>query len=219
MKVLILAAGRGERMRPLTDHTPKPLLEAGGKPLISHVIEGLVAGGFRDLVINTAHLGHMIEAHLGDGASFGVRIHYSREGAGALDTGGGICNALPLLDDGPFLVVNGDLWTDYPFARLAAALEGDAHLVLVDNPIHHPQGDFSLDGTRVNLAQGPRLTFTGIGLYHPRLFEHCPPGAWPLAPLLRRAIAAGRVNAEHYRGAWMDVGTPERLAQLNRLLA
>jgi MurNAc alpha-1-phosphate uridylyltransferase len=218
MKAMILAAGRGERMRPLTDHTPKPLLQAGGKPLVVHHIERLAAAGFRELVINHAHLGERIEAALGDGARFGVRIRYSAEGK-ALETGGGIYRALPLLGPGPFLVVNGDVWTDIDFARLRLAEGLLAHLVLVDNPPHHPRGDFVLADGLV-LAEGePRYTFSGIGLYHPDLFRDSAPGAFPLAPLLRSAMARGLVTGERHGGIWLDIGTPERLADLDRMLA
>ncbi len=218
---MILAAGRGERMRPLTDHTPKPLLEVGGRPLIVWHIERLVAAGVRDLVINHAHLGEQLEARLGDGAAWGARIRWSREGQGrALETGGGICKALPLLGGEPFLVVNGDVWCDVDFTTLALPAGDLAHLLLVDNPAHHPEGDFVLgtDG-RVREDDGPRLTFAGIGLYHPELFAGCRPEPFPLAPLLRRAMRTGRVSGRWYRGRWVDVGTPERLAALDRALA
>jgi MurNAc alpha-1-phosphate uridylyltransferase len=217
MKAMILAAGRGERMRPLTDHTPKPLLQAGGKPLIVHHIEALAAAGYRELVINHAHLGGLIEAALGDGSPWGVRIRYSPED-NALETGGGIFNALPMLGDAPFLVVNGDVWTDFPLASLALA-DGDlAALVLVGNPAHHPLGDFALRGGRVANAGEPRLTFSGIGIYHPRLFAGCRPGAFPLAPLLRGACDREQVSGVHYPGLWMDIGTPERLQRLGGML-
>jgi MurNAc alpha-1-phosphate uridylyltransferase len=231
MKAMILAAGRGERMRPLTDHTPKPLLPAGGKPLIVWHIERLAHAGITELVINHAHLGRQIEDALGDGGRFGVRLAYSDEGT-ALETAGGIANALPLLGDEPFAVVNGDIWCDYDFAQLparAAAMQerGDmAHLVLVDNPAHHPNGDFGLSGGRVIAAPPPEsrilnpessLTFSGIGIYRPALFAGIPRGSIaPLAPLLREQIAAGRVSGEHHRGLWVDVGTPQRLAELDR---
>jgi MurNAc alpha-1-phosphate uridylyltransferase len=218
MKAMILAAGRGERMRPLTDHIPKPLLEAGGKPLIFHHIERLAAAGYRELVVNHAHLGERIEAALGDGTHFGVRIRYSAEGK-ALETGGGIFRALPLLGPDPFLVVNGDVWTDIDFARLRLEEGLLAHLVLVDNPPHHPRGDFALADGLV-LADGePRYTFSGIGLYHPDLFRDCAPGAFPLAPLLRSAMDRGLVSGARHEGIWLDIGTPERLAELDRLLA
>jgi MurNAc alpha-1-phosphate uridylyltransferase len=219
MKAMILAAGRGERMRPLTDYTPKPLLRAGGKALIEHLIEALATAGFRDLVINHAHLGAQIEAHLGSGAGYGVSIAWSREPEGALETGGGIFQALPLLDGDCFLVVNGDIWTDYPFARLARRPEGLAHLVLVDNPGHHSGGDFTLTGGRVQVSGSPRLTFSGIGIYHRDLFGGCTPGRFPLAPLLRAAMDRGEVSGEHYTGRWYDIGTTERLAALDRMLS
>ena len=216
---MILAAGRGERMRPLTDHTPKPLLKAGGRTLIEHRIESLAAAGFRDLVINHAHLGAQIEAQLGNGERYGVRIRWSREPDGALETGGGIFHALALLDSEYFLVVNADIWTDYPFARLNQRIEGRAHLVLVDNPPQHAQGDFVLTGGRVQTEGAPRLTFSGIGVYHRDLFRDCVPGRFLLAPLLHAAIAAGKASGEHYIGEWRDIGTPERLAELDGALA
>jgi MurNAc alpha-1-phosphate uridylyltransferase len=226
MKAMILAAGRGERMRPLTDHTPKPLLPAGGKPLIVWHIERLARAGITELVINHAHLGHQIEDALGDGSPFGVRIAYSDEGK-ALETAGGIANALPLLGDAPFAVVNGDIWCDFDFAQLSARAatmqaNGDmAHLILVDNPSHHPNGDFLLYEGRVlptddQRPNNSKLTFSGIGIYQPELFSGIPRGSVaPLAPLLREQIAAGRVSGEHHRGLWVDVGTPQRLAELD----
>ncbi|MGB9128140.1 MAG: nucleotidyltransferase family protein [Thiobacillus sp.] len=227
---MILAAGRGERMRPLTDHTPKPLLAVGGKPLIVWHIERLHAAGFTHIVINHAHLGEQIEAALGNGAAFGVSIEYSRE-VSALETAGGIATALPLIDAEVFAVVNGDIYCEYDFSRLAepmarlAAGHDQAHLVLVDNPPHHPQGDFVLDAGRVHNPDSPlsalhsRLTFSGIGVYHRALFAHTPAGEKaPLAPLLRRAIDAGRASGEHYAGRWEDVGTPARLNALDEEL-
>jgi len=227
---MLLAAGRGERMRPLTDHTPKPLLEAGGKPLIVWHIERLARAGITDLVINHAHLGTQIEAALGDGSRYGACIRYSDEGT-ALETAGGIAYALPLLGDEPFAVINSDIYCDYDFALLperAAALQasGDmAHLVLVDNPPHHPNGDFALSGNRIYaLPPSPfplpvLLTFSGIGIYRPSLFSHIPRGgSAPLAPLLRAQIALGKVGGEHHRGLWVDVGTPQRLAELDSQL-
>ena len=224
---MILAAGRGERMRPLTDHTPKPLLAVGGKPLIVWHIERLRAAGYTRIVINHAHLGEQIEAALGNGEAFGVSIDYSSE-ISALETAGGIATALPLIDNEVFTVVNGDIYCEYdfrhlaePLARLAAGRD-QAHLVLVDNPSHHPQGDFVLDGCRVTNADIPltphpaRFTFSGIGVYHRALFAHTPAGEKaPLAPLLRLAIDAGRVRGEHYGGRWEDVGTPARLKALD----
>jgi MurNAc alpha-1-phosphate uridylyltransferase len=216
---MILAAGRGERMRPLTDRRPKPLLQAGGKALIEHQIERLAQAGLRDLVVNHAHLGEQIEGALGDGARWGVRIRYSPEGQGrALETGGGIFRALPLLGPAPFVVTNADIWCDFDYTRLALANGDLATLVLVDNPRHHPAGDFVLRNGRVHGEGAPRLTFSGVGLYHPDLFAGCSAGAFPLAPLLRRAIDEGRVGGLHHRGRWLDVGTPARLADLDRAL-
>jgi MurNAc alpha-1-phosphate uridylyltransferase len=217
MKAMILAAGRGERMRPLTDSRPKPLLPVAGKPLIVHHIERLATAGIRQLVINHAHLGDMIEAELGDGSAWGVEIRYSAEGR-ALETGGGIFRALPLLGEAPFLVVNGDIWCDIDFSRLQLPAGMLAHLVLVPNPAHHPQGDFVLHDRRVLDGDGERLTFSGIGLYHPRLFAGCQPGAFALAPLLRNAMAEGRVSGVRHSGSWVDVGTPKRLRELDRQL-
>lgn len=217
MKAMILAAGRGERMRPLTDTVPKPLLEAGGKRLIEYHLENLAQAGFCDIVINHAHLGEQLETALGDGSRYGVRIRYSAEGS-ALETGGGIFNALPLLGDDAFLVVNGDVWCDYPYANLRERPVDQAHLVLVDNPPQHPRGDFVLAQGMVRDEDGARLTFSGIGVYRPSLFTGCRPGAFPLAPLLRQAMLGGTLSGEHYQGRWFDIGTPERLQQLDRLL-
>lgn len=221
---MILAAGRGERMRPLTDNTPKPLLTVRGRPLIEWVIAALVAAGIRDLVINHAHLGQALAAALGDGSRYGVSIRYSPERE-ALETAGGIARALPLLGEQPFIAVNADLYCDYNFASLAkrgdasfAAGDNLAHLVLVANPDHHPQGDFALRDGQVALEGMPSemFTFAGIGLYNPRLFSGIPDGQKAgLAPLLRKAMAAGRVSGERHAGVWHDVGTPERLAALN----
>jgi MurNAc alpha-1-phosphate uridylyltransferase len=215
---MILAAGRGERMRPLSDRIPKPLLPVAGKALIVHLIERLVQAGLRDLVVNYAHLGGQIAAHLGDGSRFGARIVYSPEPEGGLETGGGIYRALALLDSDPFLVVNGDIWTDYPFAPLPRTLDGLAHVVLVDNPRHHAQGDFSLKDGRARSEGEKRLTFSGIGMYRRELFRSCTPGRFPLAPLLRVAMEQDQVSGEYYGGRWRDVGTPERLAELEREL-
>jgi MurNAc alpha-1-phosphate uridylyltransferase len=214
---MILAAGRGERMRPLTDRVPKPLLTAGGRRLIDYHLEALARSGIREVVVNHAHLGDQIEAALGDGRAFGLRIRYSPEGR-ALETGGGIHRALPLLGEGPFLVVNGDVWTDVDFGGLTLAASDLAHLVLVDNPAHHPAGDFALQSGRASVQGEPRLTFSGIGVYRAALFAGCRDGAFPLAPLLREAMAAGRVSGERHAGTWVDVGTPERLAALDARL-
>ena len=225
IRAMILAAGRGERMRPLTDHTPKPLLSVGGKPLIVWHIERLRTAGFHELVINHAHLGHRLEEALGDGAALGVRIAWSPE-ASALETAGGIRHALPLLGDAPFVVVNGDVFCDADFAALRSAAErlrADgplAHLLLVDNPEHHPEGDFHLDSDGLVHADGqPRLTFSGLGAYHPALFTDLADNTpAKLAPLLRAAMNAGKVGGRHHAGRWIDVGTPERLAELDREL-
>jgi N-acetyl-alpha-D-muramate 1-phosphate uridylyltransferase len=211
MKAMILAAGRGERMRPLTDRTPKPLLKAGAYTLIEHTVMQLVRNGFHEIVINHAYLGEQIEQTLGNGEGYGASIVYSREGDSALETGGGLLKALPLLGNEPFLVVNGDIATDFPFARLQHAPLNLAHLVLVDNPSHHPAGDFALRGKTVIETPEHRLTFSGVGVYHPELFIECKPGKFPLAPLLKAAIRNGSVSGEKYDGFWMDVGTPERL--------
>lgn len=221
MKAMILAAGRGERMRPLTDRVPKPLLEVGGKALVVWLIERLRAGGFRDLVLNHAHLGAAIVSALGDGAALGVALRYSAEPA-ALGTAGGIAQALPLLGDAPFVAANADVYCELDFARLRSRPLGAAlaHLVLVDNPPHHPAGDFTLSGAQVGNAAADRLTFAGIGLYAPELFAGVPRGERAaLAPLLRAAADAGRVTGERFAGRWVDVGTPERLAALDRALA
>lgn len=233
MKALILAAGLGERMRPLTETTPKPLLHVGGKPLIEWHLHKLAAIGVREVVINLSWLAEQFPATLGDGSRFGLRIAWSHEGAQPLETGGGMCHALSLLGGHePFIAVNGDIWTDYDFARLPPAPGGDAHLVLIDNPEHHPGGDFELrDDGRV-LPDGPRrLTFSGIGVYRPGLFRDWravigdTPGAkatpprFQLAPLLRAAMCRDAVSGEHFRGRWTDVGTPARLQQLDNALA
>ena len=219
MKAMILAAGRGERMGALTDRVPKPLLEAGGRTLIEHQVLQLAGAGFRDLVVNLAWLGDLIAARLGDGSRYGVRIRYSREPEGALDTGGGIRNALPLLGDGRFIAVNADVRSDHPFETLRDASAGDAHVVLVDNPAHHRSGDFGLapDGKVVE-SKRDRLTFSGIGCYHPRLFGARRSGRFPLVSVLRDAMEAGTLYGEHHRGEWIDVGTPDRLAALDRRL-
>lgn len=215
MHAMILAAGRGERMRPLTDHTPKPLLELAGKPLIVHQIERLRRAGFTDLVINTSWLGEQIEQSLGDGRSLGVTIQWSREPDPPLETAGGIVRALPLLGDEPFLVVNGDIWCDLPLDRFSPFQpRAQAHLVLIDNPAHNPDGDFGLDDDGVIRADGNRKTFSGIGVYDPALFADLAPGHRRLRPVLDEAIERGAVTGEHYEGRWVDIGTPERLAEL-----
>ncbi len=228
MRAMILAAGRGERMRPLTDHCPKPLLAVGGKPLIVWHLERLAAAGFRDIVINHAHLGLQIEQALGDGTTWGVQIRYSAEPAGALETAGGIVKALPLLGEAPFLVINGDIYCDWDLAQAhtCLALKDNAHLVLVANPDHHPAGDFVLreDGKvspceTVDSEKAHKFTFAGIGIYRPELFAGLIAGEpAKLAPLLRTAMHTGQVSGEYHGGEWTDVGTPERLAELNKQL-
>jgi MurNAc alpha-1-phosphate uridylyltransferase len=214
MKAMILAAGRGERLRPLTDTTPKPLLRVGGRCLIEYHLRALARAGIGEVVINLGHLGERIETLLGDGHRYDLTIRYSHEGDRILDTGGGILHALPLMGEAPFLVVNGDIFTDFPFDSLRTRPVALAHLVLVTNPPHHPQGDFHLAGERVHAEGTPRLTFSGIGVYRPELFADCAPGVFPLAPVLHGAMAAGQVSGEFYAGRWHDVGTPGRLSEL-----
>ena len=218
MKAMILAAGRGERMRPLTDSTPKPLLRIGGQTLIEHHVYALSQAGITGLVINHAWLGEQIVKALGDGSAYGVEIVYSPEAGAALETGGGIFNALPLLGSGPFVVVNADIWTGFPFAGLPPEPDGLAHLVMVDNPEHHKQGDFSLSADRLSQNGPAMLTFSGIGVYRPELFAECTAGAFPLGPVLRRAMDAGQVSGEYFTGSWFDIGTPERLDEVNRIV-
>lgn len=218
MKAMILAAGRGERMRPLTDHTPKPLLKVGGKPLIVWHLERLAAAGFQDIVINHAHLGAQIESALGDGSQWGVRIQYSPEKI-ALETAGGIANAMPLLGNAPFLVVNGDVYTDIDFGTLKLVPPNLAHLVMVNNPPQHAAGDFALSSGKLSADGTEKLTFSGIGIYLPSLFASIVRGdAAKLAPLLKAAMAQGLVSGSHHRGAWHDIGTPERLQALDSQL-
>ncbi len=230
---LIFAAGLGERMRPLTDHTPKPLLEAGGKPLIVWHLEKLAAADVRYVVINTSHLAGQFPAALGDGARWGLRIRYAYEGATPLETGGGMLNALPLLGREPFLAINGDVWSDVDFACLPAEPRGLAHLLMVDNPAQHPDGDFTLgdDGRLLDRANGARLTFAGVGVYRPQILDHwrevidtspeseSKPPRFGLTPLLRVTIAQGQVDGSRHHGAWSDVGTPERLVLLRSQLS
>ena len=218
MKCMILAAGLGTRMRPLTDTTPKPLLKVGGIPLILWHIERLAHDDFTDIVINIAHLGYQIPEALGDGSEWGVNIIYSDEQEeGALESAGGIVKALPLLGDDPFLVLNGDIWTDYDYQANRKLPEGVlAHLVLVPNPEHNPEGDFALDGQKV--VDNKQYTFSGIGYYSPKLFEGVPYGKSALAPLLRAAMKEGKVTGELYEGEWLDIGTPDRLQLLNAQL-
>jgi N-acetyl-alpha-D-muramate 1-phosphate uridylyltransferase len=223
MKAMVLAAGRGERMRPLTLDRPKPLLEVAGMPLIGHHLHALAMAGFRDVVINTSWLADQIRAALGDGSRYNVRIQYSDEGPEPLETGGGIFRALPLLGPAPFLVLNGDVWTDFPYAKLGESLRPAdlAHLVLVENPAHNPRGDFLLRSGRIVEDGGEsagdvgRLTFSGVGVYRPELFRGCEDGVFKLAPLLRAAARDGRVAGEVHDGEWLDIGTPERLEELD----
>ncbi|TZF91590.1 N-acetylmuramate alpha-1-phosphate uridylyltransferase MurU [Cognatilysobacter lacus] len=229
MRALVLAAGLGERMRPLTLTTPKPLLEAGGKSLIAWHLEKLAAIGVDDVVLNTSWLASKFPEALGDGSRWGLRLHYIQEGDVPLETGGGMWNALGSLspDGQPFIAVNGDIWSDYDFARLPREPEGLAHLVLVDNPAHNGAGDFALEGTRVRSEGATRLTFSGIGVYRPALFDEwraivgsvagvdATPPRFKLAPLLRAAMRGDAVSGEHHAGKWTDVGTPQRLAALD----
>jgi MurNAc alpha-1-phosphate uridylyltransferase len=217
MKAMILAAGRGERLRPLTDRTPKPLIEVGQRSLIEHHLIALAAAGVRDIIVNLAWLGEAIEQRLGDGQDYGVRIRYSREPQGALETAGGIRNALAMIGDAPFLVVSSDVLTDFPFGALVDLDPPEfGHLVLVDNQPHHPDGDFGLVDGRVTRSS-PRWTFSGIGLFRPQPFARLGPGRCALRPLFEAAIDAGQLSAEHYAGRWLDVGTPERLSAARRL--
>ena len=214
---MVLAAGRGERLRPLTDDTPKPMLAVRGKPLIAWHLEALARVGVHDAVINISWHGAQLRSALGDGRQFGLRIHYSDESAGALEVGGGIFKALPLLGSAPFLVVNGDTFTDIDFGRLDIGTNELARLVLVPNPDHHPNGDFALRDGMIETTGVPRLTYAGIGVFRPELFTGCSPGRFPLLPQLQLAIAARRLGGARYDGVWTDVGTVARLAALNKL--
>jgi len=218
---MVLAAGRGERMRPLTDAQPKPLLHVAGKRLIEYHLERLAAGGFREVVINTAWHGDQVEAALGAGTRFGLSITYSHERPEALETGGGIFNALPLLGSAPFLIVNGDVWTDIDFGALRRPPPANslAHLVLVPNPPQHARGDFLLEQGMIADGEGARRTYSGVGIYSPEMFAGCTPGKFPLLPLLRQAIAARRLTGELHSGRWYDIGTVERLNILDKELS
>jgi MurNAc alpha-1-phosphate uridylyltransferase len=219
MKAMLLAAGRGERLRPITDSVPKPLVQVGGRPLIAWHLAALSRAGIREVVINLSWLADRLRAALGDGSAYGVSITWSDEGPVPLETGGGICRAVPLLGPGPFLVVNADIWTDIDFATLALANTSLAHLVLVPNPAHNARGDFGLDGDRIVSRDTDRFTYSGVGLYRAEFFAGCTAERFPLLPLLNRAIGEGRVTGELHRGAWSDVGTAGRLAQLEARLA
>lgn len=220
---MILAAGRGERLRPLTDSTPKPLLRVGGRHLIEYLLYALADAGLHNVVVNHAHLGNQISDALGDGSRYGLHIHYSAEPGGALETGGGICKALPLLKSDPFVVVNGDIWSDYNFANLPHEIDGLAHIVLVQNPAHNAAGDFVLKGRQVCAATqvhaGQFLTFSGIGVYRHALFHNASTERFPLAPLLNQAIQQRAVSGELFTGTWIDVGTRDRLRELNERLS
>ena len=221
MRAMILAAGRGERMRPLTDTSPKPLLPAGGKPLIQYHIEALRAAGVRDIVINLAWQGAKLREALSDGSRFDVQLHYSDEGSEALETGGGIFNALQLLGEDPFIVVSGDIWTDFPMQTLRARLtKADvAHFVMAPNPDFHPRGDFVLTDGRVREGEGQRYTYANIAVLTREFFADCRPGKFPLVPVMRRWIREDRVSGELYEGEWRNVGTPAQLNELNAYLA
>jgi N-acetyl-alpha-D-muramate 1-phosphate uridylyltransferase len=216
MKAMILAAGRGKRLRPLTDTISKPLLKVGEYALIEHLLHALSKNGFKEIVVNVAYLAQQIIQTLGNGSCYGVTIEYSHEPESqGLETGGGVYHALPLLGKNPFLVLSGDIWTDYPFHKLKSQpLTGLVHLVLVDNPPDYPQGDFCLQEERVVESPGTRLTYGNIGIYHPDLFTNCQPGFFPLAPLLKDAIKTGRATGEHFKGQWLNVGTLEALEKL-----
>jgi MurNAc alpha-1-phosphate uridylyltransferase len=220
MKAMVLAAGRGERMRPITDRIPKPLVPVAGKPLIVYHLEALARAGVRDVVINLAYRGAQIREALGDGSRYGVRISYSEEGPDPIETGGGIFKALPLLGAQAFIVVNGDIWTDFDLATLPQLGAGaHARLVMVPNPPHVARGDFALDGDFiVESDKDDRFTYSGIGVFSPEFFHDCLPGKFPLRPLLSRAIAARKLEGQVYRGVWLDIGTPERLAELEASL-
>ena len=218
MRAMILAAGRGERLRPLTDSIPKPLLEVGGKLLIEHHLDHLAAAGFREVVINLSHLGDQIRDTLGNGNIWGLNIHYSPEPPGALGTGGGIKQALPFLGEAPFAIINGDVFSSYPLARLRAIKCDHAHLVLVPNPAHNPKGDFVLQGGYLNDSGQQRNTFSGISVYHPRFFDTAPTGSFSVVPMLQAAMALQQVTGQLYKGVWHDIGTLERLEALREQL-
>jgi N-acetyl-alpha-D-muramate 1-phosphate uridylyltransferase len=219
MKAVVLAAGKGERLRPLTDTTPKPLIEVHGKPLIVHHLERLRDAGFTQIHINTSWLAEKLQGSLGDGGRYGVHIHYSYEGPEPLETGGGLSKMLPDLGREPFLVVNGDVFTDFPFETLKHRLKPDflAHLVMVLNPAHHPKGDFHLSPAgHLRMEGDPKFTYSGIGVYKADLFNDCRAGKFPLLPLLKQAMAQEALSGESYAGLWSDVGTPEALVRLNK---
>jgi N-acetyl-alpha-D-muramate 1-phosphate uridylyltransferase len=215
MRAMVLAAGRGERMRPITDTLPKPLVQVAGKPLIAYHLERLAKAGIREVVINLSWLGDRIRASLGDGHDYRLSITYSDEGPVALETGGGIFEALPLLGPEPFLVINGDTWSNIDYGRLALEDGATGRIVLVPNPTHHPRGDFGIEGNVVVDREVDRFTYSGVAVYRPEFFAGCSPGRFPMLPLFKRAIAARLLRGELHRGEWCDVGTPERLAELD----
>ncbi len=218
-KAMLLAAGKGERMRHLTTDTPKPLLKVQGKSLLEHQLQKLQAAGFEQVVINLGHLGTQIREAAGQMPLAGLEILFSEEGEEPLETAGGIIQALPMLSGGPFLVLNCDVWCDFPLNSLPADPDGLAHLVMVTNPQHNPDGDFALDAGRVHIADIHRYTYSGIGVYRPELFDECEEGRRALAPLLRHAASMGLLSGEHYAGLWRDIGTPERLVELETFLS
>jgi MurNAc alpha-1-phosphate uridylyltransferase len=214
MRAMILAAGRGERLRPLTDHTPKPLIKVGEHKLIEYHLQKLAQAGFREIIINLSHLGELIRKTIGDGSRWGLNIQYSQEPPSALDTGGGIQQALPLLGDAPFAVINADLFTNYPFSRLRAIKCDQAHLIMVPNPAHNPNGDFALHGGHIDPDGEQKHTFSGISVYNPRFFESSSAGRFSVVPMLISAAKEKKVTGELYRGTWHDIGTRERLESL-----
>lgn len=217
MKAMILAAGFGNRLRPLTETTPKPLLEVGGKPLLQYHLERLAAAGITDIIINTSWLAELIEDYFGNGSDFGVNIQWSRE-VRPLETGGGIAHALPLLGSEPFLLINGDVWTDFPLRSISLDKDMDANLVMVANPEHHPEGDFAVVNNIVSYDMGSKYTFSGISLFRPQLFAGYGEDCFPLRDVMRPAILSGRVTGAVYTGEWWDIGTVERLSRLNKKL-
>jgi len=218
VRALVLCAGRGERLRPLTDKTPKPLIKLAGETLLGRHLARLADAGFSQVVVNVSHLAEQISDYVGDGSRWQLKVRLSREGKPALETGGGMLHALPLLGPGPFLAVNGDTWTDLDFSRLPTSISGQAHLLLVDNPEHKPQGDFGLEDQRI-VNHPPAYTYSGVGIYAPALLASHTPGRFSVVPLLRRAIDADRVSGEHFSGRWFDIGSADRLAAARAAIA
>ena len=219
MKCLLLAAGRGERLRPMTDKIPKPLIKVAGKAIIEFHLENLEKAGFNDVIINLSHLGNLIEEHIGDGSKFNLNIEYSKEGEHPLETAGGIIHALPMLGNKPFLVMNADIWCDHPLSFAKLSNNKLAHLVLVDNPGHNPKGDFAYEFGKVYNTGKNLLTFSGIGIYDPNLFANLISGKRPLAPVLRDAIDKQLISAEYFTGNWFDIGSQERLTEVEKFIA